>query len=100
MEVKRIPSTSLSQSLAMQFINENIIRKFPQVAFVYSRGGTPDLAADPMPPSATDTYIILKPRQLWPDPELPKNDLIRAIAEEAAKLPGNKISRSRCVSTS
>ena len=95
MEVKRIPSTSLSQSLAMQFINENTIRKFPQVEFVYSRGGTPDLAADPMPPSATDTYIILKPRQQWPDPELPKNDLIRAIADEAAKLPGNKVGFSQ-----
>ena len=62
MEVKRIPSTSLTQSQTMQFINERMIGKFPQVAFVFSRGGTPDLAADPMPPSATDTYIILKPR--------------------------------------
>src|SRR6266446_6423175 len=42
MEVKRIPSTSLSQSLAMQFINEKMIGKFPQVAFVFSRGGTPE----------------------------------------------------------
>jgi len=95
MEVKRIPSTSLAQSLAMQFVNENTIRKFPQVAFVFSRGGTPDLAADPMPPSATDTYIILKPRDEWPDPELPKNDLIRAIADMAEKLPGNKVGFSQ-----
>jgi heavy metal efflux system protein len=95
MEVKRIPSTSLSQSLAMQFINERMIGKFPQVAFVFSRGGTPDLAADPMPPSATDTYIILKPREEWPDPELAKNDLIREIGAEAAKIPGNKIGFSQ-----
>jgi heavy metal efflux system protein len=95
MEVKRIPSTSLAQSQAMQLINENTIRKFPQVAFVYSRGGTPDLAADPMPPSATDTYIILKPRAQWPDPQLPKNDLIREISDQAAMLPGNKIGFSQ-----
>jgi heavy metal efflux system protein len=56
MEVKRIPSASLAQSQAMQFANEGLISKFPQVAFVFSRSGTPDLAADPMPPSATDTY--------------------------------------------
>lgn len=62
MEVKRIPSTSLAQSQAMQFANENLISKLPQVAFVFSRSGTPDLAADPMPPSATDNYVILKPR--------------------------------------
>jgi cobalt-zinc-cadmium resistance protein CzcA len=35
MEVKRIPSASLSQSQAMQFANENLISKFPQVAFVF-----------------------------------------------------------------
>ena len=95
MEVKRIPSTSLSQSQTMQFINERMIGTFPQVAFVFSRGGTPDLAADPMPPSATDTYIILKPRQEWPDPDLPKNDLIRDIADQAATIPGNKVGFSQ-----
>ena len=95
MEVKRIPSTSLSQSQTMQFVNERMIEKFPQVAFVFSRGGTPDLAADPMPPSATDTYIILKPRQEWPDLDLPKNDLIRDIADQAAKIPGNKVGFSQ-----
>jgi cobalt-zinc-cadmium resistance protein CzcA len=95
MEVKRIPSTSLAQSQTMQFINENAIKRFPQVAFVYSRSGTPDLAADPMPPSATDTYVILKPREEWPDPQLPKNDLIREISDQAGKLPGNKVSFSQ-----
>jgi cobalt-zinc-cadmium resistance protein CzcA len=95
MEVKRIPSTSLAQSQAMQFINERMIKEFPQVDFVFSRGGTPDLAADPMPPSATDTYIILKPRQQWPDPGLPKDDLIRDIADRAAQIPGNKVAFSQ-----
>ena len=53
------------------------LSRFPQVAFVFSRTGTPDLAADPMPPSASDTYIILKPRDQWPDPDLSKDDLIQ-----------------------
>src|SRR5215475_5050410 len=95
MEVKRIPSASLSQSQQMQFANENLISKFPQVAFVFSRSGTPDLAADPMPPSATDTYIILKPRDEWPDPELAKDDLIREISSKASRLPGNKFDFSQ-----
>jgi heavy metal efflux system protein len=95
MEVKRIPSTSLTQSQMMQLINERIVGRFPQVDFVFSRGGTPDLAADPMPPSATDTYIILKPRSEWPDPDLPKDSLIRDIAEQAEKIPGNKIGFSQ-----
>lgn len=95
MEVKRIPSTSLSQSQSMQFANENVISRFPQVALVFSRTGTPDLAADPMPPSASDTYIILKPRDAWPDPDLPKEELIRQLDAEASKLPGNKIGFSQ-----
>jgi cobalt-zinc-cadmium resistance protein CzcA len=95
MEVKRIPSTSLSQSQAMQFINERAISRFPQTAFVFSRTGTPDLAADPMPPSASDTYIIVKPREAWPDPALPKNELIGAIAAAAGRLPGNKLGFSQ-----
>ncbi len=95
MEVKRIPSTSLSQSQAMQLANENLVSRFPQVAFVFSRTGTPDLAADPMPPSASDTYIIVRPQHEWPDPSLSKDDLIRQIEAEASKLPGNKFGFSQ-----
>src|SRR3984893_9947329 len=95
MEVKRIPSALLAQSQTMQFANENLISKLPQVAFVFSRSGTPDLAADPMPPSATDTYIILKPRDEWPEPDLAKDDLIREISEKASRLPGNKFDFSQ-----
>jgi heavy metal efflux system protein len=95
MEVKRIASTSLSQSQVMQLANERMASRFPQVAFVFSRTGTPDLAADPMPPSASDTYIILKPRHQWPDPDLPKEDLVGQLDREASKLPGNKIGFSQ-----
>ncbi len=95
MEVKRIPSTSLSQSQSMQLANEDMLSRFPQVAFVFSRTGTPDLAADPMPPSASDTYIIMKPRDEWPDTDLSKEDLIRRFDAEASKLPGNKFGFSQ-----
>src|SRR6266516_5681686 len=95
MEVKRIPSTSLSQSQMMQFDNENMLSRFPQVAFVFSRTGTPDLAADPMPLSASDTYIILRPRDQWPDPDLPKEDLIRQFDAEASKLTAHKFGFSQ-----
>ena len=95
MEVRRIPSTALSQSQKMQLDIEKAISGFPQVAMVFSRTGTPDLAADPMPPNASDTYIILKPQHEWPDPTLSKNELIRQIDAEAAKLPGNKFGFSQ-----
>ncbi|MBR1090858.1 CusA/CzcA family heavy metal efflux RND transporter [Bradyrhizobium manausense] len=95
MEVKRVPSTALAQSQRMQLLIERQISKFPEVAFVFSRTGTPDLAADPMPPSASDTYIIVRPQNEWPNPGLTKDDLIRRIEAEAAKLPGNKVGFSQ-----
>jgi heavy metal efflux system protein len=95
MEVKRVPSTALAQSQAMQLLIERQLSKLPEVAFVFSRTGTPDLAADPMPPNASDTYIIVKPENEWPDPSLTKEDLIKKIETEAAKLPGNKLGFSQ-----
>jgi cobalt-zinc-cadmium resistance protein CzcA len=90
MEVRRIPGTSLSQSQAMQFDIENTLSRLPQVAFTFSFVGTPDLANDAMPPNAADTYIILKQRDEWPDPDMPKDDLVRQLDAEASKLLGNK----------
>lgn len=95
MEVKRVPSTALAQSQRMQLLIENQIGKLPEVAFVFSRTGTPDLAADPMPPSSSDTYIIVKPQKEWPDPGMTKDDLIKRIEAEATKLPGNKVGFSQ-----
>jgi heavy metal efflux system protein len=95
MEVRRAPSTALSQSQAMQLLIERQISKVPEVAFVFSRIGTPDLAADPMPPNAADTYIILRPQNEWPDPAMTKDDLIKRIETEATKLPGNQVGFSQ-----
>jgi cobalt-zinc-cadmium resistance protein CzcA len=48
-----------------------------------------------MPPSSSDTYIIVKPQSEWPDPGLSKDDLIKQIEAEATKLPGNKVGFSQ-----
>ena len=61
MHALRIPSTALTQSQAMQFAVEKTVSRFPQVAFVFSKTGTAEIATDPMPPNASDTFIILKP---------------------------------------
>lgn len=95
MEVKRVPSTALAQSQRMQLLIERQISTLEEVSFVFSRTGTPDLAADPMPPSSSDTYIIVKPQDEWPDPSMTKEDLIKKIEGVTAKLPGNKIGFSQ-----
>ncbi|MGE3066479.1 MAG: efflux RND transporter permease subunit, partial [Hyphomicrobiaceae bacterium] len=70
---------------------EKVVSRFPQVAFTYSKTGTAEMASDPMPPNASDTYIILKPAQDWPDPDLPKDELVRQIQAAVEKLPGNNL---------
>jgi cobalt-zinc-cadmium resistance protein CzcA len=89
MQANRIPSASLTQSQAMQFEVENVIRAFPEVAYVFSKTGTAEAATDPMPPNLTDTFVFLKPQDEWPDPHLPKEELIKKIQAELEKLPGN-----------
>src|SRR6266404_5566904 len=89
MNALRIPSTAPGQSQAMQLRIEEAISKFPQVAFVYSKTGTAEMASDPMPLNASDTFIILKPKEEWSEPELTKEVLQRRIEDAVAGLTGN-----------
>lgn len=88
-QASRIPSTSLSQATAMQLGVEKTIKKFEEVAFVYSKTGTAEMASDPMPPYASDTFVILKPRSAWPDSNRDKLELIEAMENHLKMLPGN-----------
>src|SRR5262249_36191102 len=85
----RIPSTSLSQSTAMQLKVEKTVKQFPQVDFVFSKTGTAEMASDPMPPNVSDTFVMLKPRSEWPNPKLSKLTLIKQMEEKLHLLPGN-----------
>ncbi|MDO8978303.1 MAG: CusA/CzcA family heavy metal efflux RND transporter [Afipia sp.] len=89
MHALRIPSTSLTQSQTMQLDVEKAISAFPQVSYVFSKTGTAEVASDPMPPSASDTFIILKPQDQWPDPKLSKAALLEQIEDAVRELPGN-----------
>ncbi|MGE0372896.1 MAG: efflux RND transporter permease subunit [Gammaproteobacteria bacterium] len=91
MHAMRIPSTSLAQSQAMQTMVERRISSFKEVAFIYSKTGTADVASDPMPPNVSDTFIILRPRADWPDPSLPKEALISRIEAAISGFPGNAL---------
>jgi cobalt-zinc-cadmium resistance protein CzcA len=86
----RIPGTSLSQAVEMQTTLEARLREFPEVSHVFTKIGTAEIATDPMPPSVADTFIILKPRESWPDPRKPKTRLIAEMETAAKKIPGNR----------
>lgn len=87
-ETIRIPGTSLTQSVDMQLRLENAIKQVPEVATIFSKIGTAEIANDPMPPNAADTYVTLKPREEWPDPARPKDEVVAELQRAANTLPG------------
>src|SRR4030095_9984184 len=60
-----------------------------EVANVFSKIGTAEIATDPMPPSVADTFVIMKPRAEWPDPRQPRAALARELEETVQRTPGN-----------
>jgi cobalt-zinc-cadmium resistance protein CzcA len=85
----RIPSTSIEQSAELDLPIERAILSLPEVKTVYSKAGTASLAADPMPPNASDNYVILKPRDQWPAGVTTKEQVIERIRAKTAPIVGN-----------
>lgn len=63
--------------------------EFPQVDKVFAKIGTPEVATDPMPPNVADNFVMLKPRDQWPDPTMTQTELVREIEAAVKQLPGN-----------
>jgi len=85
----RIPGTGLEQAVEMQEILEQRIKSFPEVDKVFARIGTAEVATDPMPPNVADNFVILKPRNEWPDPGKTKDELVTEMETALEELPGN-----------
>ncbi len=86
----RVPGTSLSQSVQMQQQLEKIlIAQVPEIERVFARTGTAEIASDPMPPNISDSYVMLKPKDQWPDPNKSREALIADIQRASAIVPGS-----------
>ena len=89
MHALRIPGTSLTQAIAMQTALEARLARFPEVERVVGKTGTAEVATDPMPPSVTDTFILLKARKDWPDPRKPRTELVAEMEAAVQAIPGS-----------
>ena len=86
----RVPGTSLTQSVQMQQQLEKIlIAQVPEIERVFARTGTAEIASDPMPPNISDSYVMLKPKDQWPDPNKSREALIADIQRASAIVPGS-----------
>lgn len=90
MHALRIPGTSLEQAVKMQEQLEAEIKRLPEVERVFAKIGTAEVATDAVPPSVADNFIILKPREEWPDPSKPKAQIVRELEEQVTPIPGNR----------
>lgn len=90
MHALRIPGTSLSQAISLQETLEDKIKQMPEVERVFAKIGTADVATDAVPPSVADNFIILKPREQWPNPDKSKVQIVEELAALVAPIPGNR----------
>ena len=85
----RIPGTSLTQAVEMQYALEKEIKKIPEVQTIFAKVGTAEIATDPVPPNVADNFVILKPRDQWPDPDKEKSAIVAEIERVSKGVYGN-----------
>jgi cobalt-zinc-cadmium resistance protein CzcA len=90
MHALRIPGTSLEQAIRLQQGLEKEIKKLPEVDIIFAKIGTAEVATDAVPPSVADNFIILKPRDEWPNPDKAKLQVVAELEALVTPIPGNR----------
>ena len=90
--VVRLAGTSLEESIRYNTQMERaIMQAFPdEVAHVWSRIGTAEIATDPMGVELTDLFITLRPRDSWKQAST-QSGLTAAIEKTLRDLPGQRL---------
>src|SRR6202795_4164172 len=73
----------------MQAMLHRRLLKVMIVKEAFARTGSAEVATDPMPPSGSDGYIMLKPRKEWPDQNKSKAAVVADIQEACDDVPGS-----------
>lgn len=82
----RLPGVSLPEAIRMTNSLEQAIQEFPEVLTTVTRIGRPEIATDPMGVSASDTYVMLRPRGQWPLVRT-RDELVERMEEKLRELP-------------
>lgn len=90
--VIRLAGTDLDESIRYNTQMEKaLIAAFPdEIAHVWSRIGTAEVATDPMGVELTDTFLSLKPREQWRRAES-QAQLVDLVQRELRDMPGQRI---------
>jgi heavy metal efflux system protein len=79
-QIGRLPSVSLSESVAIATKAEKVLMEFPEVKTVISKTGRAEVATDPMGVEISDVYVALKPREEWKSART-REELIAKMSE-------------------
>jgi cobalt-zinc-cadmium resistance protein CzcA len=92
LNILRLPGTDLKEAMRYNTRMEQLLlEKFrDEVAHVWARCGTAEVATDPMGPEETDFFISLKPRSEWTKAST-QDQLADKIRELFKDMPGQKI---------
>lgn len=96
----RPANISTENSVKLQRLSEDIIKEFPQVKDVFARTGAAEVATDPMGVNISDSYIMLKDKNKWPEDDHIQNKkgLMNEIKEKLElHVPGQVLMLSQPV---
>jgi cobalt-zinc-cadmium resistance protein CzcA len=96
LNVVRLAGISIEQSVAYNTTMEKLLLdSFPdEIANVWSRTGTAEVATDPMGTELTDVFVTLKPRKQWRAARS-QSELVRAMEAVVSDLPGQTVAYSQ-----
>ncbi|MBI5464819.1 MAG: efflux RND transporter permease subunit [Ignavibacteriales bacterium] len=86
-ELRRLPSISLTESIHTAQMLEKELMTIPEVVKVVSKTGRPEIANDPMSIHQTDVYIIMKPKDAWRSAKT-KDEMISQMTRAMNRIPG------------
>ncbi|MCK6388384.1 MAG: CusA/CzcA family heavy metal efflux RND transporter [Zoogloea sp.] len=70
MQLEKLPSISLAQTIATDLaVQQAVLKAVPEVKTIVARSGSDELGLDPMGLNQTDTFLVLKPRDEWRQPD-------------------------------
>ncbi len=85
--VEKLPSITLEQSAALDLkIQQEIMKRVPEVTSIVARVGSDEIGLDPMGLNQTDTFLVLKPREQWRMKS--KETLIEELRKVMDGIPG------------
>jgi cobalt-zinc-cadmium resistance protein CzcA len=87
-QLLRLPSVSLEESVQGATRFEKVLREFPEVVTVVSKTGRAEIATDPMGVELSDCIVILKPQDEWTTAETREELIQRMSARLTETLPG------------